>query len=170
MNTVNSVSVEEEIVVVGLGEVTATGDRSRTLTCLGLGSCVGLAMYDPVARVGGMAHIVLSNSHGKVGEGTSKYADVAVPMLIEQMKGLGAMPSRIKVRIAGGAQMSPARGLGNAFKIGEDNVEAVTSVLAKLGVSITASDTGGNRGRTFRLCLGTGAATVSSAGEDHKEL
>ena len=158
--------IKEEVVVVGLGEVTVTHQGNRTLACLGLGSCVGLAAYDPVAQVGGMAHIVLSNGHGKAGEGSAKYADVAVPLLIEKMKYLDALTSRLKVKIAGGAQMSAARGLGDVFNIGQDNVEAVTSALARHGISITASDTGGNRGRTFRLCLANGAATVSSAGTE----
>jgi len=168
MNTINV--VEDEIVVVGLGEVTASRDANRTLTCLGLGSCVGLAMYDPVARVAGMAHIVLSNSRGKSGPGSSKYADLAVPMLIGQMQDLGALTSRIKAKIAGGAEMSPARGLGDMFKIGQENVAAVKSILAGVGASLTGSETGGSRGRTFRLNVGTGAATVSSAGQDIKEL
>ena len=168
MNTVTA--TEEQVVVVGLGEVKVAHKGVRTLACLGLGSCVGLAAYDPVARVGGMAHIVLPNSHGKAGEGSSKYADVAVPLLIEKMKHMGAILSRIRVKIAGGAQMSSARGLGDVFKIGEDNVEAVAAVLATHGVSITASSIGGNRGRTFRLCITTGAATVSSAGQEDIEL
>ena len=167
MSTVSDV---EDVVVVGLGEVTVAREKNGTLACLGLGSCVGLAMYDPVARIGGMAHIVLSDSHGKVGDGSAKYADVAVPLLIEKMRDMGALTSRIKVIIAGGAQMSPARGLGDVFKIGEDNVEAVTSILARHGISITASNIGGNRGRTFRLCLTTGAATVRSAGQEDLEI
>ena len=160
----------EDVVVVGLGEVTVAREKNRTLACLGLGSCVGIAMYDPVARIGGMAHIVLSDSHGKVGDGSAKYADVAVPLLIEKMRDMGALTSRLMVKIAGGAQMSPARGLGDVFKIGEDNVKTVTSLLASRGISVTASNTGGNRGRTFRLCLNTGAATVSSAGHEDIEL
>lgn len=169
MNTVNAVE-EEEVVVVGLGEVTVGGDEDRTLACLGLGSCVGLAAYDPVARIGGMAHIVLSDSHGKIGEGSSKYADRAVPLLIEKLKDMGAVPSRLQVKIAGGAQMSAARGLGDIFKIGEENVAAVRFVLASHGISVSGSNTGGNRGRTFRLCLTSGAATVSSAGQEDIEL
>ena len=66
--------------------------------------------------------------------------------------------------------MSPARGLGDMFKIGQENVAAVKSILAGLGVSLTGSETGGNRGRTFRLSVGAGAATVSSAGQDTKEI
>ena len=163
MNTI--AATEEVVVVVGLGEVTVVRGGNRTLACLGLGSCVGLAMYDPVARIGGMAHIVLSASNGKTGEGSAKYADVAVPLLIEKMKEMGALPSRLQVKIAGGAQLSAARGLGGLFKIGADNVDAVTAALAVHGISITASQTGGNRGRTFRLCLTTGAATVCSAGQ-----
>ena len=169
MNTVNEVA-EKVVLVVGLGEVAVEREGNRALACLGLGSCIGLAAYDPVARIGGMAHIVLANSHGKMGEGSAKYADVAVPLLIEKMKDMGAQPSRLQVKIAGGAQMSAARGLGGVFKIGEDNVAAVVSALTSHGISISGSDTGGNRGRTFRLCLTTGAATVSSAGQEDIKL
>lgn len=168
MNAANA--VEEEVMVVALGEVKVARGDNRVLACLGLGSCVGLAAFDPVARIGGMAHIVLSNSHGKTGEGSAKYANVAVPLLIEKMKDLGAWPSRLKIKIAGGAQMSPARGLGDVFRIGEDNVEAVKSVLASRGIPIIGSNIGGHRGRTFRLNLNNGSATVSSAGAEDIEL
>lgn len=168
MNTADASG--EKVLVVGLGDVQAVSGSEGVLACLGLGSCVGISVYDPVAKVSGMAHVVLADSKGQAGDGASKYADVAVPMLLEKIERLGGKASRLQVKIAGGAQMSLAKGLGDAFKIGAANVEAVTESLKKQGIVIKGSDTGGNKGRTLRLALGTGSTTVSSAGAESREL
>ena len=162
-------SQSEEMVVAGLGEVKVSGNASVVLACLGLGSCVGISAYDPVARVGGMAHVVLPASDGKEEE-SPKYADVAVPLLMRKMRGLGAQQSRMIIKIAGGAQMSKAPGIDAAFKIGERNIQAVRSALALEGVTLAAADTGGNSGRTFRTHLESGKTTVSQAGSNPREL
>ena len=98
--------------MVGLGEVKVSKDPETVLACLGLGSCVAVSMFDPVAKVGAMAHIVLPKSHGKTGERAGRYADVAVPIMLEKIRGLGAANSRLGICLAGGAQMSLAPGLG----------------------------------------------------------
>lgn len=157
-------------IMVGLGEVKVSKDTDSVLACLGLGSCVAVALYDPTAKIGAMAHVVLPNSHGKVGERAGRYADVAIPLLVKNITELGAKKSRLKVVIAGGSQMSLAPGLGTAFKIGEDNVLAVEEALSKQGLKIKAADTGGNKGRTMRLFIESGSATVASAGQENKEL
>lgn len=101
--------------MVGLGEVKISQDPAEVLTCLGLGSCVGVCMYDPVAKVAGMAHIVLPNSDGKPDKAGGKYADTAVPLLLEMMLKRGAIKSRVIVKIAGGAQISRSKGLGRCL-------------------------------------------------------
>ena len=157
-------------IMVGLGEVKVSRDPETVLACLGLGSCVAVSVYDPVAKMGAMAHVVLPKSNGKTGDRAGRYADVAVPLLLENARELGAEVRRLEIYLAGGAQMSLAPGLGTAFKIGEDNVVAVLSALAQEGLKPKATETGGNKGRTMRLFIESGLVTVASAGQENREL
>ena len=75
---------KEQTAAIGLGEMKVTKDDSVVLTCLGLGSCVGMAAYDPVSKVAGMAHIVLPRSDGRSGL-PAKFADTAIPALVDEM-------------------------------------------------------------------------------------
>ena len=162
-------SKEATSVIVGLGEIKVTQDPSEVLTCLGLGSCIGVSAHDPVAKVAGMAHIVLPQSDGR--DSTSpKYADIGVPMLLQELEKHGAIQRRLIVKLAGGAQMSAAKGLGDAFKIGERNNEAVKTLLREQGLKVIASDTGGDYGRTMRLFPDSGKTIVSTAGRETKEI
>ena len=156
--------------MVGLGEVKTSQDPAEVLTCLGLGSCVAVCMHDPVAKVAGMAHIVLPNSDGKVEKTGGKYADTGVPLLLEMMLKRGAIKSRVIVKIAGGAQISKAKGLGDVFQIGERNVEAVQAALDGNFLRIKGSDTGGHHGRTMRFYLDTGQTLVTTAGKEIQEI
>lgn len=162
--------VAERTLVVGLGEVRVTSDPQAVLACLGLGSCVGVCAYDPVAKVGGMAHIMLPSSIHHAGRSSDKYADLGVPALVRKMTGFGASKSRIIAKIAGGSQMSLAPGMGSIFKIGESNIAAVKDALAELGITLRHSDTGGNHGRTLRLHLDSGRIVSSSAGRESLDL
>lgn len=156
--------------MVGLGEVKTSQDPEEVLTCLGLGSCIGVCMYDPVARVAGMVHVVLPNSDGKPENSRGKYADTGVPLLLEMMLERGATKSRVIVKIAGGAQISRAKGMGDAFQIGERNLEAVGAVLDANSMRVKGSDTGGHHGRTMRFYLDTGKTLVTTAGKEIQEI
>ncbi len=158
------------VVVVGLGEIQVSRDPASVLTCLGLGSCIGISAYDPVARVGGMAHIVLPSSDGKSTPNSAKYADVGIPALLEELHKVGAIRLRLVVKLAGGAQMSKAPGHQATFQIGERNYTAVQEALARQRIAVAAVDVGGNRGRTFKLYVESGRALVSAAGLEGKEL
>ena len=160
----------EHTLVVGLGEIKVSGDPDGVLVCLGLGSCVGVCAYDPVVKVGGMAHIMLPSSTRHTGNASNKHADLGVPALMNDMVGLGALMSRLIVKIAGGSQMSLAPGVGSIFKVGENNIEAVKDALGGLGIRLRSSDTGGNHGRTMRMHLDSGRSVVTSAGRDSVEL
>ncbi len=157
-------------IMVGLGEVKISKDPESVLACLGLGSCVAISAFDPVVKVGGMAHVVLPKSHGKSRDKGARYADVAVPLLFKKLQECGAVDSRLVINLVGGAQMSLAPGMGTAFKIGEDNVAAVRAALAAAGLKPKSVETGGHRGRTMRLLIESGKAMVASAGEESREL
>lgn len=150
---------------VGLGALVVTDVAGTGLSALGLGSCIGVAAYDPVAKVAGMAHVVLSDSAMSSAPGPAgKYADTAIPALVEEMARVGAAPGRLVIKIAGGAQMF-AGGGGN-LNIGARNAVAVRAALTAAGLKVKAADTGGNSGRTLELWVDDGRTTVRIAGKE----
>jgi chemotaxis protein CheD len=151
--------------VLSLGEWAVTDEASAVLTCLGLGSCVALVLLDRTAGVGGMAHMVLPDSNdGRAAEGTAKFVDQAVPLLLQRMGELGALTPRISVALVGGAKMLSGAAFSGRAHIGERNTEAARAALEALGIPIVAEDLGGERGRTVRLRVGEGTVSVSEAG------
>lgn len=163
---------QELVLPVGIGELRASNDRSVVLVAYGLGSCVGVCLYDAEARVGGLAHIMLPNSAEALSQRPlSKFADHAIPMLVEEMVRLGANSRRLVGKIAGGAHMLVAPGFNvNGFNIGERNVEAVRSTLGRIRLPLVKAETGGNRGRTLALHPGSGKVMVRTVGEKEVEL
>ena len=147
---------------VRMGEIEVTSEAGEELVARGLGSCIGLALIDRRSGVAGMAHIVLpaaptaSDPEPELG----KFADLAVPELISQMKRAGAIVRQLDAVLAGGAQMFA---LGE-MDIGARNAAAVEAGLARSGVTVRATDTGGNRGRTMRLTVGEFKVRVKEAG------
>lgn len=131
--------------------------RSPTgLVSIGLGSCIGICLYDPVIKVGGLAHIMLPDStQSKKSMNNAKFADTAVPALLADMIKLGAIKIRIVAKIAGGAQMFSFSN-SDCMRIGERNIKATIKALQKAGIPLLAQDTGKNYGRSIRFCTETG--------------
>lgn len=128
-------------------------------------------MYDPETRVGGLAHVLLPSSEEAVSvEVPGKFADLAVPILVEEVVRLGANPTRLVGKIAGGAQMLAVPQFSNGFNVGERNVQAVKAALMRCGVPLLGADTGGKRGRSLSMHLGTGKVLVRILGERVTEL
>ena len=139
------------------------GATPDVLVTLGLGSCVGVCVYDPLLRIGGMAHIMLPDSqlaYGVVKRG--KYADTAIPDLVEGLSEKGALKTRMIVKIAGGAQMFTMFGQEDKIQIGPRNVVAVERTIAELGLRLNGRDVGGHSGRTVYFDLSTGVMTVKT--------
>ncbi len=149
---------------VGMGQLAIAGRPGR-LTAV-LGSCVGVALYHPRLRVGAMAHVVLPESCGRAAP-AGKFADTAVPEMIRELQKRGANPAGLVAKIAGGACMF---GAGGPLQIGEDNVRAVLSALARAGVRVAAQDTGGKTGRRVTLDTETGSLLVETAGKSPQTL
>jgi chemotaxis protein CheD len=160
----------EQILTVGLGEIHVSADEETLLMALGLGSCVGIAVYDPQERVGGMAHVVLPAPLNDGGMHSNKFATVAVPTLLSRVEGLGARRRRLICKIVGGAEMLATSTLRHNFRIGERNVEAVTAALQQEGIPLQAQDCGGKNGRSFRLAITSGRVAVKRLGKDWQEL
>jgi chemotaxis protein CheD len=128
-----------------------------------LGSCVGVVLYDRVARLGGVAHIVLPDSRGEP-DHPGKYADTAIPGMIadlERLLGRGPISGRLSAKVCGGASMFQA---GQTMNIGRMNAEAVERVLGALKIPIVARDLGGDAGRRLTLDTVTGVAVIRIPG------
>ncbi|AIE59676.1 chemotaxis protein CheD [Bacillus methanolicus] len=119
----------------------------------GLGSCVGVVIYDQVKEIAGLAHVMLPDSSLAKGGSINraKYADTAVKELVSLLVKGGACPMALKAKIAGGAQMFQFTAVNDLMRIGPRNVEAVKKELAKLKISVVAEDVGGNNGRTIEF-------------------
>jgi len=158
--------------VAGLGELVSGVGPDQVLVCYGLGSCIGLALHDPVAQVGVLAHVVLPDSSlGRGGKAPpAKYADIAVPAAVAEAARLGGQPSRLVARMAGGARMFPVAGLNGTLDIGARNIEAVRAALAAAGIRLIAEDTGGSYGRTVQFFIDTGHLVVSTVGRGEHVL
>lgn len=150
---------------VGIAEYKTAPDP-HILSVVGLGSCVGICLYDPVARVGGMAHVLLPNSNniGNAGTRPGKFADTAVNALLHKMVEEGGSIKNIRAKLVGGASMFSVSSFdtNGMFAMGPKNVEAVKKILASRGIKIDAEDTGGTQGRTIEFHAGTGKVVIKT--------
>lgn len=164
-------TTQEKSMVANLGEIKVSNDPEVVLSCLGVGSCIVLCMYDPETHIAGMAHIVLPQSTDMTRSkaNATKYADIAVPELLQQMRQMGAVRSRLITKMAGGSQMFNVASNSN-FDTGARNIESVKKVLADEAIRIDGEDVGGNKGRTVRMFVTDGKINVKSVGGPAKEL
>ncbi len=145
---------------VGISDL-KVGKAPDIIVTYALGSCVGICLYDKATGVAGMSHIMLPSSKEHSEKNIMKFADLAIPELINQMRRLGANPSRLTAKIAGGAKMFAMA--SDTLNIGERNVAAVKAKLAELRIPIVAQDTGLNYGRTVFFRPENGQMEVKSA-------
>jgi chemotaxis protein CheD len=142
-----------------------------SLTTLGLGSCVGIVLYDPVTKVSGLAHVMLPDSTKITNNSNiAKFADTAIDQTIKEMVNLGANPKRLVSKIAGGAQMFSFSSKNDLMRIGERNVEATKKKLEDLGIPILAEETGENYGRTIEFYSTSGDLFIKTIGRDIKTI
>ncbi|MCG8402604.1 MAG: chemotaxis protein CheD [Firmicutes bacterium] len=155
---------------VGIGEFKVTRNPARLVT-LGLGSCVGIGIWDPVTKIGGLLHIMLpSSSEFSKPVKKAKYADLGIPMMFQELLNLGAGRSRMTAKLVGGAQMFSGLDKKQLFNVGERNIKASRQILQAMHVSITAEDVGGNKGRTMYLDVCNGQVLIKTLGKDIKVL
>lgn len=160
----------DKIIKVGMADLKTTKSPG-ILTTLGLGSCIGICLYDPMTKVSGMAHIMLPSSKSiKNNKNIYKFADTGIEKLIEEMVANGASKHRMISKIAGGAQMFSFSSKNDIMKIGERNAIAVKKILKEFGIPIKAEDTGGNYGRTIEFHSLNGKLMVKTIGHGIKEM
>ncbi|CAB3392470.1 MULTISPECIES: chemotaxis protein CheD [Kyrpidia] len=139
-----------QVVHVGMADLKVVHCPDR-LRSVGLGSCVGVALWDPQTKVAGLVHIMLPSAEGFTDATRAKFADTGVDWLVEMMQQNGARVERLRAKMAGGAQMFTFAGKNDLLKIGPRNVDACRRALAKWGIPMVGEDVGGSTGRTIEL-------------------
>ncbi|ABW19052.1 chemotaxis protein CheD [Alkaliphilus oremlandii] len=158
------------ITKVGMADMNITKDPG-VITTLGLGSCVGIVLYDQAVKVAGLVHIMLPNSKQiKNNENKAKFADTGIELLLQKMIEQGCSKSRIIAKIAGGSQMFSFQTNNDVMKIGERNVVATKEILQQLKIPLLAQDTGGNYGRTIEFNSNNGKLLIKTIGHGVHEI
>lgn len=155
-----------EIIKVGMADLN-TCESPNGLTTLGLGSCVGIALRDPVLKIGGLAHVMLPDSTAIRGGYTNapKFADTGIEALVRKMECMGAKRSRLTAKLAGGATMFSFQSKSDLIRVGDRNVEASRLKLKALNIPILAEDTGSTFGRTVTFWPETGEYVIRAVGK-----
>lgn len=159
-----------EVIKVGMADLKVC-TFPDSLTTLGLGSCVGIALYDKVTKVTGLAHIMLPDSKRITrNSNIAKFADTGILETVRLMELKGANRRRLVAKIAGGADMFNMGSSNTSFRVGESNIIAVRENLAKLGIPILSEDVGLNYGRTVIIDSQNGIFTIKSVGKPLKQI
>ncbi len=157
-------------VKVGIADLNLVLDPGAIMT-IGLGSCIGIALYDRALKVAGLSHIMLPDStQFKNVTNPMKFADLAIPILVEKMLKQGCSKSNITAKIAGGASMFNFSDKSIISDIGKRNGEAVKKALSELNIPIIAEEIGGDKGRTMILRASDGLVTLKVVGKGIIEL
>lgn len=157
-----------EVIKVGMADYKVTKAPNRLIT-LGLGSCIGITLYDKNKKIGGMAHIMLPKNNDPTVR-SLKFADVAITEMIKEMEALGVRTRDIEAKIAGGAQMFSFTASDEKKSVGYRNIAFVKDFLKEKELRLIAEDTGGNVGRTIEIDLVTGVLSIKTIGKGEAKL
>lgn len=159
-----------DMIKVGMADL-KTCKSPGVLTTLGLGSCVGVALYDPVTKISGLLHCMLPDStQFRNNSNVAKFADSGLDELVKEMISNGANKSRLVAKIAGGAQMFAMNTSNDTLRVGERNVAAVKQKLSELNIRLLSEDCGLNYGRTVEFYSETGDYIIKSVGKPEKTI
>ena len=156
--------------IVGISDIKISNASDDVIITYALGSCIGISVYDPVAKVGGLLHYMLPDStldEKKAKDNPAMFADTGIPTIFKACYRLGAEKKRMIVKAAGGASILDDT---NFFRIGQKNIMAMRKIFWKNNVMLASEDTGANHNRTVRLEMATGKTFVRSSGGEMKEL
>jgi chemotaxis protein CheD len=156
-------------IAVGMGEI-KVAESPNLLKAVGIGSCVAVALYDREKRIGGLAHVMLpcfEEAHDK--SNPTKFTDIAIAMMIDEMKRQGAGPQNMTAKIFGGANMFPEIiSSDSAMDIGKRNFEAARQELERLDIQIIAEEVGDHIGRTVLFDTRDGSVVVRTANSEER--
>jgi chemotaxis protein CheD len=152
-------------IIVTISDAQASADPADTVVTYSLGSCIGVCLYDPVTKIGGMLHCQLPTSTmdpERAKANPAMFADSGLAHLIQLLESRGAGKRRLKVTLAGGAQVLDKN---NVFDIGRRNHAAIRKALWQHGLFVDAEDCGGSAPRTIYLAIADGAVTCKTKGQ-----
>ena len=155
----------EQKVVVGVGDLAVSNNQALNITTYALGSCIGVTIYDPVVRAGGLLHVMLPDSSintAKAALQPAMFADTGVPALFRTSYQMKVDKHRVVICIAGGAQMMDP---GGVFNIGKRNHESIAGLLQQHGLRVHATQVGGLVSRTMSLNIRTGEVRLKCPGQ-----
>ena len=159
-----------ELIKVGMADY-KVGRAPDTLISYGLGSCIGISLYEPQTKIGGLLHIMLPDSNqSRANENRAKFADTGIPDMLNELIRMGAAKSRLVAKLAGGSQMFAFANASDIMRVGLRNASASKEILKKLSIPIVGEDTGGNYGRTVQIDLSTGVYKVKTIDKGDKEI
>lgn len=153
-------------IIIGVSDMKVSNDPRDTLITYSLGSCVGVIIYDPTVKVGGLLHFMLPESEldkDKAQKNPYMFADTGIPSLFKQSYKLGAVKQRMRVVVVGGAQVLDQKGF---FNIGKRNYMAVRKIFWKNKVMVDYEDIGGSVNRTVKLDIGSGDVWLKVSGRE----
>jgi len=156
--------------IVGVSDLKVSDDSESVLITYSLGSCIGVTVYDPLARVGGMLHFMLPDSDldpAKAQKNPCMFADTGIPSLFKEAYKLGAKKQRMKVIVVGGSQVLDQKGF---FNIGKRNCMAVRKLFWKNNVMIDYEDVGGSSNRTLKLAVKDGRTWLKVSSQGEREI
>ena len=163
--------LDSTVIKVGIAQMDITKSPNSIRTS-GLGSCVGVVIYDESKKIAGLVHVMLPDS--KLGRANvsnvAKFANTGIHAMVAQLKNQGARAFNLKAKIAGGAQMFQFTSTTDSMRIGPRNVEAVKQQLKLLSIPIVAEDTGGNSGRTIEFDPTSSVLHIRTVNQGVKEL
>lgn len=162
---------EGNVVKVGIAEMDIV-KSPNTIRTSGLGSCVGVVLYDELKKIAGLVHIMLPDSsiNRTATLNVAKFANTGIEALIRLLEQNGAQKSRLKAKIAGGAQMFSLTTKRDTMRIGPRNVEAVKQCLKKEGIPLISEDVGGNNGRTIEFNPDTKMLSIRTVNKGVSEI
>ncbi|MCL2773756.1 MAG: chemotaxis protein CheD [Oscillospiraceae bacterium] len=158
-------------VVIGISDMTVVKGGNSIIT-YALGSCVGIALYDDVRKIAGLAHVLMPSSRDvrDANINVMKYVDTAVPELVTRMEKAGSAVYSLIAKIAGGAQMFSLSGASSMLNIGERNIAMARETLQKMHIRIVAQDVGENYGRTVEIFADTGIYRIKAIAKGVKDI
>lgn len=157
-------------IIVGISDMKVSNNPDDTIITYSLGSCIGLVVWDPVAKVGGMLHYMLPDSGLDATRAKEKpfmFADSGIPLLFKETYKFGAVKNRMIVKVVGGSQVMDTNGV---FNIGKRNYMVLRKIFWKNQIMIAKEDIGGTVNRTISIEVGTGLTRLKVSGRGEFEL
>jgi chemotaxis protein CheD len=166
----NEIAGVENKLIVSIGSLAVSNDPNDRLTTFSLGSCLGVAIYDPVVRAGGLLHAMLPSSSinpARAAERPAMFVDAGVAALFRACYELGADKRRLRICVAGGAHFMDK---SNFFNIGLRNYQQFRDILRQHGLAIAAEEVGGWVSRTVQLNIRTGEVRLKTSGQNSETI